>query len=253
MVRTVLSEGFELYRRIAVRAGAATLLIFLPFAAVLAVLELVAPDGANAEQGAAILDAVGSLLLFVPLASILSILLALRVERDEEPRPAAAIMDAFGILPAYVITQVLVLFVVFALPGAIIAVGFAADAPLLVSVGAGVLIASAIINGVRLAVATVAVAVGDARYAPALRRAAQISRGRYWSVLGVLAITGLIALSIALALTAIPLAAPAGAGRVIADAIVGVIANAVTVPLVAVLAYRLYRNLAAERPAVPTA
>lgn len=204
MVRTVVSEGLELYRRLAVRAGAATLLIFLPFAAVLAVLELLAPDGADAEQGVAILDAVGSLLLFAPLASIITIRVAMRIERGEDARPAAEVMDAFGILPPYVVTQLLVLLVVVALPGAIIAAGFAADAPLLVSVGAGVLIASAIVNGVRLAVATVAVAVGDARYAVALRRSAQITRGRYWPVLGV-------------------------------------------------LAYRLYRTLAAERPVTPAA
>lgn len=253
MVRTVLSEGVELYRRLAVRAGAATLLIFLPFAAVLAVLELLAPDGADAEQGVAILDAVGSLLLFAPLASILTIRVALRVERGEDARPAAEVMDAFGILPAYVVTQLLVLLVVVGLPGAIIAAGFAADAPLLVSVGAGVLIASAIVNGVRLAVATVAVAVGDARYAVALRRSAQITRGRYWPVLGVLAITALIALAIALALTSVSLAAPDGAGRVVVEAAVGVVANAITVPLVTVLAYRLYRTLAVERPVAPSA
>lgn len=248
MVRTTLSEALELYRRLAARMALTALLVFAPLAAGLLVLELLAPSGSRTEQALAIIDAVGSLLLFAPLTAIITLRVAFQVERGEPPQPAREVMEALALLPAYVLTQLLVLLVIVALPGALILAGLGADAPLLVSVGAGILIASVIVNGVRLTLATVPVVTGEARYALALRRSAQVTKGRYWPTLGVLALTSLLVIAIALVLNSIGFAAPLGAGRSVLNAITSLIANAITVPLITTVAYRLYRRLAEDRP-----
>jgi hypothetical protein len=49
----------------------------------------------------------------------------------------------------------------------------------------------------------------------------------------------LIALLIALLLSSVALAAPAGAGRGVIEAVVGIVVNAITVPFAAVGLYRL--------------
>ena len=79
--------------------------------------------------------------------------------------------------------------------------------------------------------------------APALRHSAQLTRGHYWGVLGVLAVFTLFALSIALPIQSLGLVAPDGTIDAVVTAILGVITNALSVPLIALGTYRLYRSL----------
>jgi uncharacterized membrane protein YhaH (DUF805 family) len=79
--------------------------------------------------------------------------------------------------------------------------------------------------------------------APALRHSAQLTRGRYWAVLGVLVVFSLIAFAIAVVFSSLGLAAPVGMTQSIIGAITSVITNALTVPLIALGTYRLYRSL----------
>jgi len=253
MIRIVIREALALYAQLAVRISIAAAVIFLPFAIGLLFLDLTVPESTRANQGLAIVDAVGSLLLFAPLVSILTIRLAFRRERDEPIKPLDELMDTFGLLPSYVITQLLAILVIIALPGILIAIGFATGSPLIVSAGVGTLLASVIINGIRLTLATIPVVTGDARFATALRRSSQLTKGRYWITLGTVAAATVVALAIALLLSVITLAAPIGIARSSAEAVVGLITNAITIPLITLVLYRLYRRLAEDRPNPPTA
>ena len=248
MVADVIREALALYRRLGLALAAVTALCFLPLAAAVLALGLAVPRSQQAEIGLAIVDAAGSVLLCTPLASLVAIRTAAACERDGAAGVARHIGGAFGDLPAYVLTQLLVLAVIAALPGALIAAGYAAGSPAVVFFGALLLLVSALVNGVRLAVATVAVAVGDARFGPALRRSAALSRGRWLVVLGTLLATGALALAVSFAVSAITAPVPAGIAADVASAVADVVANAVAVPFVALASYRLYRLLNA-RPA----
>jgi hypothetical protein len=243
MVRSVISETLALYRGLFRPLTLATALIFLPFAIAMLALELAVADSPNTQQSIAIIEVVGSLLLFAPLASIVIIRSAMASEADESLTLRQALDDAFGLLPTYVITQLLVLLVIVALPGLLIVGGWISGSQLMLTIGLGTLLGSAILNGVRLAVATVAVVTGDSQMAPALRHSAQLTRGRYWSVLGVIVVFSLFAFAIALVLSSIGFAAPAGTASSIAGAIISVVTNGLTVPLIALGTYRLYRRL----------
>jgi|GEM_PF-1893766 len=243
MVRSVIREVLALYRRLFRPLTLATALIFLPFGIALLALELAVPDSQSTQQSIAIIEVVGSLLLFAPLASIVVIRSAMAAENDEPLTFRQAMGDAFGLLPTYVITQLLVLLVIIALPGLLIVGGWISGSQLMLTLGLGTLLGSAILNGVRLGVATVSVVTGDAQMAPALRHSAQVTRGRYWAVLGVIVVFSLMAFAVALVFSSIGLAAPAGVANSIAGAVVSVITNALTVPLIALGTYRLYRRL----------
>lgn len=246
MVRQVIGEALALYRRLFRPLVVASFVIFLPFTIALLALQLAVPDTTSTQQGLAIIDAVGSLLLFAPLASIVIIRSAIAMEQTDTASPRREIGPAFGLLVPYVITQLLVLLVIVALPGLLIAAGYAAGSPTIMTMGVGVLLGSALLNGVRLTLATVAVVTGDARNALALRRSAALTRGNWLRTLGVLAVLTLIALVIAAAVSSIGLAFPVGSAQDVATSIFGLIGNALTVPIVALGTYRLYRVLEAQ-------
>ena len=249
MIGQVIRESLGLYRRLFKPLVAASFLIFLPFTIALVALELVVPDTARTQQGLAIIDAVGSLLLFAPLASIVVIRSAIALEQTDTAQVRQEVGPAFGLLVTYVITQLMVLLVIVALPGLLIAAGYATNSPTLMTMGIGVLLGSALLNGVRLTVSTVAVVTGDARFAPALRRSATLTRGNWLRTLGVIVTISLIALAVAVAVSSIGLAFPAGTAEVVGSAAFGLIGNALTVPIVALGSYRLYRALEAQASA----
>ena len=243
MVRSVTREALDLYRGLLRPLVLVTGLIFLPLAIAMLALELAVPDSQSTQQSIAIIEIIGSLLLFAPLASIIAIRSAMASEAQESLTMRQAVGDAFGLLPTYVITQLLVLLVIIALPGLLIVGGWISGSQLMLTLGLGTLLGSAILNGVRLGVATVSVVTGDAQMAPALRHSAQVTRGRYWAVLGVIVVFSLMAFAIALVFSSIGLAAPTGAVSSIVGAITSVVTNALTVPLIALGTYRLYRQL----------
>ncbi len=249
MVRQVIRETLSLYGRLFRQVVVASFLVFLPFTIALLVLELAVPDSSSAQQGLAIIDAVGSLLLFVPLASILIIRSAMSFEQTGEASTRREAGAAFGSLVPYVATQVLVLIVIVALPGALILAGYAAGSSTIMTMGIGVLIGSALLNGVRLTVATVAVVTGDAQGGTALRRSASLTRGNWLRTLGVVVLLSLLALLIAVVFSSAGLAFPSGRLQDIATSVFGLIANALTVPIVALGSYRLYRVLQAQASA----
>ena len=246
MVGEVIREAFDAYRRAFAPLTVATILIFLPFTVALLALQLAAPDSTSTRQGLMIIDAVGSVLLFAPLAAITAIRTGRALEQGGDASVRRHLGDAFGLLVPYVVTQLLVLLVIAGLPGALIAAGYAAESPLVMTLGAGLLIGSALVNGVRLTCATVAAAVGDARYGPALRRSAGLTRGSWLKVLGTLVVATLLALVATLGLSAITLPFPAGTARDVATSLAGLIGNGVTVPFIALVTYRLYRALEAR-------
>jgi hypothetical protein len=243
MVRSVIREALDLYRGLFRPLALVTGLIFLPLAAAMLALELAVADSQSMQQRIAIIEVVASLLLFAPLASIIAIRSAMASEKGEPVTLRQAADDAFELLPTYVITQLMVLLVIVALPGILIVGGWISGSQLMLTIGIGTLLGSAILNGVRLGVATVSVVTGDERMAPALRHSAQLTRGRYWAVLGVLVVFSLIAFAIAVVFSSLGLAAPEGMTQSIIGAITSVITNALTVPLIALGTYRLYRSL----------
>lgn len=249
MVGQVIREALALYRRLFRPLVAASFLIFLPFTIALLALQLAVPDTTSAQQGLAIIDAVGSLLLFAPLASIVIIRCAIAVEQTGSADVRREVGPAFGLLVPYVVTQLMVLLVIVAIPGALIAAGYASGSPTLMTMGIGVLLGSALLNGVRLTVATVAVVTGDAHNVLALRRSAALTRGRWLRTLGVLVVLTLIALVIAIAVSSIGLAFPTGVAQDVGSSVFGLIGNALTVPIVALGSYRLYRVLEAQASA----
>lgn len=249
MVRQVISEALALYRGLFGQLVVLTLVVFLPLTVALLVLELVVPTTSSTEQGLAIIDAVGSVLLFAPLASIAIIRCAIAFEQTGSARARSELAPAFALLVPYVGTQLLVLLMIVAVPGALIAVGYAADSPAIVTMGAGVLLGSALFNGVRLAVATMAVVTHDARFGQALRRSAGLTRGSWLRTLGVLLSLTAVALVIAGGFSVIGLAFPVGAPQNVASALLGLVANALTVPLISLGTYRLYRALEAQASA----
>ena len=253
MVGQVIREALGLYRRLFRPLVVASFLIFLPFTITLLALQLAVPDTTSTQQGLAIIDAVGSLLLFAPLASIVIIRCAIATEHTGEARARRELGPAFSLLVPYVLTQLMVLLVIVALPGLLIVVGYAAGSPTIMTMGVGVMLGSALLNGVRLTVSTVAVVTGDARHAPALRRSAALTRGNWLRTLGVLVTLTLIALVIAIAVSSIGLAFPLGPAQDIGTSIFGLIGNALTVPIVALGSYRLYRVLEAQASARRTA
>lgn len=247
MVGQVIREALEAYRRLLGPLAIATALIFLPFAAALLALELATPASTATRQSLAIIDAVGTLLLFAPLAAITAIRCGRALERGGAVSVRAELGAAFGLLVPYVATQLLVLVVIAGLPAVLIAAGYAAGSPIMMTLGAGLLFGSALLNGVRLTVATVAVAVEDARYGPALRRSAALTRGAWLAVFGTLLIAVLIALGITLGLSAIALPFPAGAAQDVATSVAQLIANALSAPLLALVSFRLFRALEARQ------
>lgn len=249
MVRQVIGEALGLYRRLFGPLVVATFLIFLPFTIALTVLELIVPDTTSTQQGLAIIDAVGSLLLFAPLASIIVIRSAIAVEQTDHAQVRREVGPAFGLLVSYVVTQLMVLLVIVALPGLLIAAGYAANSPTIMTMGIGVLLGSALLNGVRLTVSTVAVVTGDARHALALRRSAALTRGNWLRTFGVVITLSVIAVLIAATVSSIGLAFPAGPAEAIGGSLFGLLGNALTVPIVALGSYRLYRVLEAQASA----
>ena len=247
MVGSVIRGTFELYRRLAVPTGIAAALVFAPLAVALLVLELLVGTSVRTQQGLAILDAVGSVLLFAPVAAIIAIRCAIAVDEGRAPAPRQEAGPALQLLAAYVLTQLLALLVIAGLPLFLIGAGIAAGSPTLTAIGAGTLLASGLINGVRLGLATVLVVTGEAVYAKALRASAGLTRGSYWATLGCLVVITLIALVLAALLSTVALAAPAGAGRAVIEAVVGIVVNAITVPFAAVGLYRLYGALRERR------
>jgi hypothetical protein len=249
MVGLVIRETLGLYRRLFGPLVLASFLIFLPFTIALLALEFAVPDTTSTQQGLAIIDAVGSLLLFAPLASIVVIRSAIALEQGGEAQVRHQVEPAFGLLVRYVFTQVLVLLVIVALPGVLIAAGYAANSPTIMTMGVGVLLGSALLNGVRLTVATVAVVTGDAFNILALRRSAGLTRGNWLRTLGVIVTLTAIALVIAVVVSSIGLAFPEGAARSVGTSVFGLIGNALTVPIIALGTYRLYRALEAQASA----
>ena len=251
MVGQVIREALDAYRRLFGPLTLATILIFLPFAVALLALELAAPDSTATRQGLMIIDAVGSVLLFAPLAAITAIRCGRGLETGATVSVRRQIGEAFGMLVPYVLTQLLVLLVVAALPAVLIGAGYVAGSPLLMTLGFGLLFGSVLVNGVRLTVATVSVAVGDARYGPALRRSASLTRGSWFAVLGTLVAATLLAFAVTLGLSAIALPFPAGAAQDVGASLAELIANGFSVPFIALVSLRLYRALEArvQRPA----
>ena len=249
MVGSVIREALDAYRRLFGPLTLATLLIFLPLTAALLVLQLAVTASTATSQDLAILDAVGSVLLFAPLAAITAIRSCQALERGGPVSVRAEVGAAFGLLAPYVLTQLLVLLVIAALPGVLIAAGFAADSPLLMTLGFGLLLGSALVNGVRLTVATVAVAVEDARYGPALRRSVALTRGSWLAVLGTLLVAVLFAFAVSLGVSTIALPFPSGAAADVATSVAGLLGNAVVAPFLALVSYRLYRALEAKTQA----
>lgn len=243
MVRTVIREALDLYRGRFRPLVLVTGLIFLPLAAAMLALELAVANSQSMQQRIAIIEVVASLLLFAPLASIIAIRSAIASEKGETLTLRQAVDDAFELLPTYVITQLMVLLVIIALPGILIVGGWISGSQLMLTIGIGTLLGSVILNGVRLGVATVSVVTGDARMAPALRHSAQLTRGRYWPALGVIVVFSVFAFVITIVLSSLGLAAPEGTIQSIIGAIVSVITNALSVPLIALGTYRLYRGL----------
>ena len=243
MVRTVIREALDLYRGLFRRLVLVTGLIFLPLAIAMLALKLAVTDSQSTQESIAIIQVVAAFLLFVPLASIIAIRSAMASEKSESLSLRQAADDAFELLPTYVITWLLKWLVIISLPGILIVGGWISGSQLMLTLGFGTLLGSVILNGVRLGVATVAVVTGDARMAPALRHSAQLTRGRYWATLGVIVIFWLMAIAISLVLATIGLAAPEGMTQSIVGAMISVIANALTFPLIALGTYRLYRSL----------
>ena len=249
MVGQIIREALGLYRRLFRSLVVASFLIFLPLTIAMLALQLAVPDTTRTQQSLAIIDAVGSVLLFAPLASIVIIRCAIAAEQTGSARARKEVGPAFALLVPYVVTQLLVLLVIVALPGLLIAAGYATGSPTIMTMGVGVLLASALLNGVRLTVATVAVVTGDARNALALRRSAGLTRGNWLRTLGVLVALTLIALVIALTVSSVGLAFPSGRAQDVGTSIFGLIGNALTVPIVALGSYRLYRVLEAQASA----
>jgi len=247
MVGSVIRGTFELYRRIAVPAGLAAALVFAPFAAALLALELAVGSSTSSQQGLAILDAVGSVLLFAPLAAIIALRCAIAVDDGRAPAPRQEAGPALQLLATYVLTQLLALLVIAGLPLVLIGAGLAAGSPTMTAIGAGTLLASGLINGVRLGLATILVVTGEAVYAKALRASAALTRGSYLATLGCLVAITLIALLLAALLSTVALAAPVGAGRAVIEGVVGVVVNAITVPFAVVGLYRTYGALRERR------
>jgi hypothetical protein len=138
-------------------------------------------------------------------------------------------------------------FVAVLLPVYLLALGFS---PLEVGIIATAsLLGSALLNGVRLTVSTIAVVTGDARFAPALRRSATLTRGKWLRTLGVIVTISLIALAVAITISSIGLAFPEGTAAAVGSSAFGLIGNALTVPIVALGSYRLYRALEAQASA----
>jgi len=243
MVGSVIRGTFELYRRLAVPTAITTALIFTPFAVALLALELVVGTSERSQQGLAILDAVGSVLLFAPLAAIIAVRCAIALDEGRAAEPRREAGPALQLLSTYVLTQVLALLVIAGLPLILIGAGIAADSPTMIALGAGTLIASGLINGVRLGLATILVVTGEAVFAKALRASAALTRGSYWATLGALVAITLIALLLAALLSTIAQAAPEGAARAVIETVVGIAVNAITVPFAAVGLYRLYGAL----------
>ena len=124
MVRIVIREALDLYRGLFRPLVLVTGLIFLPLAAAMLALELAVADSQSMQQRIAIIEVVASLLLFVPLASIIAIRSAMASEKGEPLTLRQAADDAFELLPTYVITQLMVLLVIVALPGILIVGGW---------------------------------------------------------------------------------------------------------------------------------
>lgn len=246
MVGIVIRQALDLDRRLLGPLALATGLVFLPLAAALLALGLLVPPSARSDQGLMIIDAVGSVLLFTPLASLIAVRSAIALERDGAVAVRRHVGAAFSLLVPFVLTQLLALLVIAALPLALIGAGLALGVPLLTLLGSAMLLASGLVNGVRLAVATTATAVGDARLGPALRRSAALTRGRWLATLGALLAILAIGLGIALALSLVAAPFPDGAARDAATAVAGLLGNALTVPFVALAQYRLYRELSAR-------
>ncbi len=251
MVGSVIRGTFALYRRLAVRTAIATAIIFTPFAVALLALELVIGTSERSQQGLAILDAVGSVLLFAPLAAMIAVRCAIALDEGRAAEPRREAGPAFQLLTAYVLTQLLALLVIAGLPLVLIGAGIAADSPTMIALGAGTLIASGLINGVRLGLATILVITGEAVYVKALRASAALTRGSYWATLGALVAITLIALLLAALLSTIAQAAPEGAGRAVLEAVIGVVVNAITVPFATVGLYRLHGALRERRGEPP--
>lgn len=150
--------------------------------------------------------------------------------------------EAFGLLVPFVFTQLLVLAIIALIPALFMIAGFLLEAPLLILIGLGMLLASAVINGVRMWLATAVVVVEGRRFTAAIRRSVALSQGSFWGVLGVIVALALMVLLISLVGNAIALAGGSGTTGAIAGRVASLLVTAVSVPLVAIGIYRLYAN-----------
>jgi hypothetical protein len=247
VVRDVLSATLGDYRRLFRSLVPLTALIYVPFVLALLALQILVPETGSTRQNIAIIDVAGSVLLFQPLATIISIRAAQRLDQDESAVVRREIGPAFAILAPFVLTQLLVLAIIVLIPGLFIVGGLAFQAPLIALIGVGMLLASLVINGVRMWLTTAVVVVEDARYTSAIRRSVAITQGGFWVILLVIIALALLTLVITIA-AALPSALlEPGPALAVGERIGGLVAAALSVPLIALGAYRLYLARTADQ------
>jgi hypothetical protein len=248
VVGKVISGAFDAYAALFPVLIAVTAAVVVPYEAVLLALQLSAPDTDDARTGLLVVDGVASVLLVLPLVTVVAMRCGQARERGEAPRPWRALVEGLELLTVIAGTQLLVLLAIAFLPGLLILGGAAAGLPGLVLAGSVTLLASAIINGVRLALAVPVVLLENGpRFGSALRRSAELVRGAWRSTLLTLLALGGCALLIQLVATAaaaVAIASVAGEGgrtEDVAARLAAALSGILTLPFVALGSLALYR------------
>jgi hypothetical protein len=245
VVRTVISRAFEAYRALFWILIGATALVVVPYEAALLALQLAAPDTEDASVGLQIIDSVASVLIV--LVTVVAVRAGQSRERGEAPRPRAALVEGLELLPAIAGTQLMVVLAIGLLPGLVILAGVALGFPGLIAAGLLALLVSAIANGVRLALAVPVVLLEGPRYGSALRRSADLVRGRWrWTFLTLLALFGCaLVVNVVVTGVAVGIAGEGGRADDVAARISAMIGTVLVAPFLALGSLALYRALAA--------
>jgi hypothetical protein len=247
VVRTVISRAFEAYRALFRTLVGTAAVVVVPYEAALLALQLSAPDTDSASAGLQIIDALASVLVVIPLVTVAAMRAGQLRERGEPPKPRAALVEGFELLPAIAGTQLLVVLAIALLPGLVILAGAALGFEGLIAAGLLALLVSAIANGVRLALAVPVVLLEGPRYGAALRRSADLVRGRWrWTFLTLLALFGCaLVVNVVVTGVAVGITGPDGRAADVAARISAAISTVLVAPFLALGSLALYRELAA--------
>jgi hypothetical protein len=220
----IIGEAFDVYQRYPLLFMTLALAVIAPYELAVLAASGVGPlaDQAHVRSGVRILLFLLDYALVAPLVSALHVHAVMEIGQGDKPRLQQVAARGLRVLPV--------------VAAAVIVAGLGIAAGLLALIVPGIILA------LRWAVVAQVAAVENEDWLHALRRSGELTRGHYWRIFALLAITGLLSGGVTLAATGIPLGSASGAASVA----LGIVVRTITASFTALTLALLYFDLRAR-------